>query len=93
MIKLFMKAVSTSAIIMVVCFIVAWALVEIFNDATYIKEEPQTFIIPKDEMLILKAGYLMGNEAGKNGYNVDSAWSVDSAFFYNKFFKPKTKKS
>lgn len=75
---------------LVVGLIFGWALVEIYKDATYIKEEPQTFIVPKEEMLFVKAGYKMGFEAGKNGYNVDSAWSVDSAFFYNKFFKLKT---
>lgn len=80
-------------LLLVVCCIFGWAVFEIIENSTYIKEEPQTFIVPKEEMLILKAGYYMGNEAGKNGYNVDSAWSVDSAFFYNKFFKLKTSKS
>lgn len=78
---------------LIVGFILGWVLIEIGKVSVYIKEEPKTFIVPKDEMLILKAGYFMGNEAGKNGYNVDSAWSVDSAFFYNKFFKLKTSKS
>lgn len=77
----------------IVISIFMWAIFEILCDITTQKEEPKTFIVPKEEMLFFKAGYFMGGEAVLKGYNLDSAWAIDSATFYNKFFKLKTTKS
>jgi len=81
------------ALMFITGIIFGWVFIEILKDATYIKKEPQTFIVPKEEMLFFKAGYFMGGEAVLKGYNLDSAWAIDSATFYNKFFKLKTTKS
>lgn len=79
------------ALLVVLGFIAGWALVEIFKDATYIKNESK-LIDPEEQMLFFQVGYLMGANANAKGYRLDSTWVIDSTIVYDKFLKPKKQK-
>lgn len=77
---------SVSLTLLVGCFVII--VIILFSRPTCSKSTEQIELTNTDsQTLIFKAGYLLGADRQKDGFDVTSTWQQDSTLFFDKYIK------